>query len=131
MTLTAELFDQISTALKADRGGNRDQRGAPRVGLRAKTRIVPMLVGDTGAAPIDVWVRDLSMAGIGLIAGHPLPQGSTFSIALPTRSGEKIKLVYKVAHCNQASATVFAIGASLESKPEPKAVPSPRIRRSA
>lgn len=112
--LTVELFEQIATALKADRGSARDQRGGPRVGLRTRAKISPMLLGDKGAQPVDVWVRDLSMNGIGLTASHALPQGSTFSITLPTKAGEKIVLTYKVAHCTQASSTVFVIGASLE-----------------
>jgi hypothetical protein len=113
MQLSIDLLKQVTGLLGVDRSDNRDKRRQPRVGLRARTRIVPLVVDDTGGA-MDVWVKDLSAGGIGLTGPRAVPQGAVFNISLPARGGKFITVQYRVAHSNRVGPGVFAIGAVFE-----------------
>src|SRR4051812_13837757 len=112
MYLTASTFEQISGSLRSDASAARDQRHQPRVGLRARAKIVPMVLDDKGAAPIDVWVRDLSAGGIGLTCTKGLPRGSLFTLRLMHPDGTFAEVKYKVTYTNVTSGGAHVIGAA-------------------
>ncbi|HEX8912037.1 MAG TPA: PilZ domain-containing protein [Humisphaera sp.] len=97
--------------MRSDTGDGREQRCCPRVGLRTRVKITPLIVSrDVGDPPVDAWVRDLSANGIGLTVARDLPRGSLFVIRLSTRDGSQVSLKYKVAHCQPLPGGSYAIG---------------------
>ena len=111
MELTACLFEQVIRTLRADVNG-REQRRFPRVGLRAKTTIYPDRIGLTELEPIQVWVKDLSLQGIGITGSLSLPVGAAFEIRLTVRSGNVMRVRYTVVRVRSLG-TVFSMGAEL------------------
>jgi len=115
MRLTTELFEQVSTALRADGRAAREQRRSPRVGMRARVWVVPLAGGGgRDGDPVDAWVRDLSAVGIGLTLGRPLTKGASFAILLPAPDGTFVAVRYKVAHCGPLPAGQHTVGGRLD-----------------
>src|SRR5690242_11149426 len=76
LALTAELFDQIVNSLKSDIGRRtNEKRTKPRVGVRGRVQILPINADGTVAQKFDVWVRDVSASGIGILHNSPLSTG--------------------------------------------------------
>src|SRR5215207_7538318 len=98
MRLTAEQFEQILASLKSDtsRPRSQDKRSSPRVGVRMQATIIPCLPGED-AKPHVVWVRDLSVHGIGLVHNDSLPVGSYFLALFQRKAGERLTVLYTVA----------------------------------
>jgi hypothetical protein len=114
-TLTAEVFKDVISALRSDESSTRllDKRGSPRVGLRTKLQIVTGPVGPFENPPVEVWLRDLSAGGMGIVYSHELEPGTTFVAHLPRRQGPPLRVLYEVAHCKRLSKDLFSIGAKL------------------
>src|SRR5688572_12018854 len=94
MQLTAETFLQIVQSLRTDgmTAGHREARKAPRVGIRGRVEI--LLPKSKGAQRINVSVRDLSAAGIGLLINEPfLVRGEEFLLMLPGDEDHSRKIV--------------------------------------
>jgi hypothetical protein len=115
MRLTAEQFEQIVASLKSDstRPRHHDKRSSPRVGVRMQATIIPCVTGQP-ARPHLVWVRDLSVHGIGLIYHDSLPIGSYFLAIFQRKGGEKLTVLYCVASCTRLSAQQTLIGARID-----------------
>lgn len=112
MALTAEMFNQIMKGFKSDHGRRaNEQRTNPRVGIhgRADFRLLPLTPG--GVRPINVWVRDLSHDGIGIMHSVALPAGTRFVISFSQKGEKPLNIIYAVAHTAQVSKGLFAIGA--------------------
>jgi len=114
-TLTAEVFKDVISALRSDESSTRllDKRGSPRVGLRTKLQIVTGPIGPFENPPSEVWLRDLSAGGMGIVHSRELEPGSTFVAHLPRRQGPPLRVLYEVAHCKRLSKDLFSIGAKL------------------
>ena len=114
-TLTAEVFKDVISALRSDESSTRllDKRGSPRVGLRTKLQIVTGPAGPFENAPVEVWLRDLSAGGMGIVSSQELEPCSTFVAHLPRRQGPPLRVLYEVAHCKRLSKDLFSIGAKL------------------
>jgi hypothetical protein len=114
-TLTAEVFKDVISALRSDESSTRllDKRGSPRVGLRTKLQIVTGPVGPFENLPVEVWLRDLSAGGMGIVYSQELEPGTTFVAHLPRRQGPPLRVLYEVAHCKRLSKDLFSIGAKL------------------
>jgi hypothetical protein len=97
MLLTAEMYQQIIKALKSDPRAVQDRRRFPRVGMRAKISIVPLNSQRQPMPPEDVWVRDVSAGGFGLLARTKLQTGQLFIIRLERRDDEPLSLLCEVA----------------------------------
>jgi hypothetical protein len=111
-TLSVELFDQIVKALRSDDRGDGDQRGAPRVGLRAQAEV--LLKPGTAMPPVLMWCRNLSANGIGLLHTKEVTAGSEFILRLagdPHLSPRHLSCV--VVHCKKAGPDLFTIGARI------------------
>ena len=114
-TLTAEVFRDVISALRSDEGPARilDKRSSPRVGLRTKLAIVTGPTGPFDPPPVDVWLRDLSAGGMGIVHSRELERGTPFVAHLPRRQGPPLRVLYEVAHCKRLSKDLFSIGAKL------------------
>lgn len=114
-TLTAEVFKDVIGALRSDDNSNRvlDKRSSPRVGLRTKLAIVTGQTGPFEAAPVEVWLRDLSAGGIGIVHNQEMERGTPFVAHLPRRQGTDLRVLYEVAHCKRLAKDLYSIGAKL------------------
>ena len=114
-TLTAEVFKDVISALRSDDNSARvlDKRSSPRVGLRTKLAIVTGHTGPFEAQPIEVWLRDLSSGGMGIVHNQEMERGAPFVAHLPRRQGPPLRVLYEVAHCKRLSKDLFSIGAKL------------------
>jgi PilZ domain len=124
MELSAELFEQTIRLFKGDGAAIKNQRRChPRVGIRCQIKIVPIKDG-VPAEPIEVWTRDISRTGIGIICSQKMRAGDRFVVHFPRESEEApLGLVCTIKCCNQLTKGVYAIGAIFEGmrvvKPEP------------
>ena len=119
MHLSAVTYQQVIRSLRSDSASGRDQRGEPRVGLRARARIIPQVVDDKGSQPLEVGVRDLSVNGIGLTSARPLPKGSLFLLRLAQPDNTWLEVAYRIAYTNTTSGGLYVIGA-VRQTPLPK-----------
>jgi hypothetical protein len=113
--LTAQLYKQILASLKSDppnRSTNKRAQG--RVGLRCSVQITPVSFGDTGANPFVVWVRDISMKGIGIVTSMPMSENSTFVAHFSRDPEPPLAVNYKVIYCRRLSSDLYSVGAALE-----------------
>jgi len=115
MELSAELFEQTIRSFKGDGSSVKKQRRRhPRVGIRCRLRIIPIESGIAGAE-IEVWTRDISRHGIGIICSQAMAVGSRFVVRFPRADGTPcLAVVCTIRCCNQLSQGVFAIGAAFE-----------------
>ena len=109
MSLSAEQFQQIIASLKSD-DRDLDKRTAPRVGFRAKLTIY---LDANETRPADVWLRDLSANGIGVVYAAPLEAGQEFMVKYPVRGERPLVVVYTVMHCKELNGRVYFIGSRL------------------
>src|SRR2546423_1174093 len=88
MKLEENRFNEIVAALRlADKERDWEERRAyPRVPLQKCMAIIPYRAGATGESA-DVWVRDISMGGIGLVHMKSMEAGEEFLIRLPQLIG--------------------------------------------
>jgi hypothetical protein len=124
MELSAELFEQTIRLFKGDSSTIKNQRRChPRVGIRCHIKIVPIENGIPGE-PVEVWTRDISRTGIGIITSQKMKAGDRFVVRFPRAdSAPPLGLVCTIKCCSQLSKGVYAIGAIFEGtrllKPEP------------
>src|SRR5829696_1362396 len=92
-TLTAEVFKDVIGALRSDDNSTRvlDKRTSPRVGLRTKLAIVTGPTGAFETSPVEVWLRDLSAGGIGIVHNQEMERGTPFVAHLPRRQGVALR----------------------------------------
>lgn len=103
---------EILTALRADRPLS-DHRRAPRVGLRARVSIVVR-----GASkPEEVWMRNISAGGVGLLHSRRLVIGDAFLLRLPTRGQQYVSIQCEAVHCHPMATSLFRLGARFISEP--------------
>ncbi len=124
LKLTAQLYKQILASLRSDfpsRGS--EKRGQGRVGLRCSLDIVPCSFSENGAKPITVWVRDISMKGIGLVTSMPIAEGTLFIARLPRNPDEPLSVTYKVVYCRRLSSDLYSVGSVLETVKDEKSAP--------
>ena len=114
-TLTAEVFKDVISALRSDDNSARvlDKRSSPRVGLRTKLAIVTGHTGPFEAAPVEVWLRDLSSGGMGIVHNREMDRGAPFVAHLPRRQGPPLRVLSEVAHCKRLAKDLYSIGAKL------------------
>ena len=114
-TLTAEVFKDVIGALRSDDNSTRvlDKRGSPRVGLRTKLAIVAGNAGPFETQTTEVWLRDLSSGGIGIVHNQEMERGAPFVAHLPRRQGPALRVLYEVAHCKRLAKDLYSIGAKL------------------
>lgn len=128
MDFTAALYEQILETLRSD-SDRREQRAAPRVGLRARVTVYPAPTGGIVPEPLQAWIKDLSIGGIGLVMSVPLEPGSTFELRLASKGNGLLRLTY-VAVRSKSLGTVYSIGGALATVDGPKglALFAPKVK---
>jgi hypothetical protein len=114
MALTAERYQEIVRALKSDGGRHFDEkRGRPRVGVRGRVQIAPLRADGRHFEAFEVWVRDLSARGIGILHSRPLHPGTRFDAIFHRPDASPMVLGYVVAQVNRVNDELYTIGAHL------------------
>jgi hypothetical protein len=105
--LSAELME---STLRGLRGDSRNRKH-PRAPMRVKLKLFPVERRGLGK-PRDVWTRDLSAGGIGLLSPDPMTVGSKFIMRLPRQGGGFLCLLCCVQNCEEKEKDLYAVGAS-------------------
>ena len=125
MQLKAEHYQQIIKQLCSEQSHARthERRGSPRVGLRAQVRVIPCST-NAQAAELDVWVRDVSTNGIGLLLPHSLKPGTYLVMSLPADDSTQpaLDLLFVAVRCEDLGNGQFAVGASFQRAIHPEDV---------
>jgi hypothetical protein len=112
--LTAELFEDIVNCLRSDATHRvHEKRNRPRVGLRNSLDIFPCTEGARLAAPLVVWVRDVSADGLGLVSSQSLPIDMHFVAEFDRWERQRLRVQYKIAYCKLLSGGLYSLGARL------------------
>ena len=107
MELSPELLHTLAR-LKGDQIERRTHIRAP---LRVKLRIVPY-DGVTTGEPMDVWTRDISAGGLGILTYGPMAPGRKFIVTLSQPYEPPVYLVCTVRNCTKMADELYAIGTS-------------------
>ena len=75
----------------------------------------------------DVWVRDLSSRGIGILHNRPLRAGSRFDAIFHRSDAPHMVLTYEVAQSNSVNDGLYTIGAHLVIVETPAPAPLPAL----
>lgn len=114
LALSAERYSAIVSALRSDGGRRYDEkRGRPRVGLRGRVEIEPILPSGKRLAKFDVWVRNLSARGIGILHDRPLRVGTRFNAIFHRPGASPMVLSYVVAQVKSVDDGMYTMGAHL------------------
>jgi hypothetical protein len=110
--LSAEVFESILANLRSDnKDRSAEKRLTPRVGLRAKIDIVPQAFGDQGARPLTIWVRDISLCGLGILSTQFMSEGMVFTAMFDRERQGTLNVEYTVTYCKTLSNHLFSVGA--------------------
>jgi PilZ domain len=113
MMLSAELFEQISDALKSDGRPSKDKRLEPRVGMTGEVMLLN--VSNRRQRGMNtVRVRDISRTGVGLYHSKRFAKGQQFIIQLDTVKNEPIWMICMTAYCRRLEVDRFSIGARIQ-----------------
>ena len=112
MNLETEVFTGIVAAMRLRAGSHmwEERRMLGRIPMQKCMAIIPYKAGVAGEA-VNVWVRDLSAGGIGLIHSQRMEAGEQFVVRLPRADGSEVPLVCVVAHCSTLAPELHSIGA--------------------
>lgn len=115
MELSAEVFESTLHRIKGDGGtGGVERRTKPRVGLRARIKLLPLQHGVVGA-PVDVWTRDISLTGVGVITSKRMKVGDHYILTLPREQADSNLVLYcTVRNCEALVTDIYAVGLSFE-----------------
>lgn len=79
--------------------------------MRVKLKLFPVIRRGLGR-PREVWTRDLSAGGIGLLSPDKMRLGSKFIVRLPRHGGGFLCLLCCVQNCIEKENDLYAVGAS-------------------
>lgn len=111
MKLTASQFLHILDTLRSD--PLRGQRNSPRVGLRCRATMVPC----TESASVtrqEVWIKDLSVEGVGFVTEELLELGSYVVIQFASDGRGGVSVLYRVTRCLRVGPKSVEIGGHLD-----------------
>lgn len=98
LTWMLPLVKQISgmlQSIKTDRKVS-DRRRAPRVGFRAR---IEMITSPAAPASASVWIRNISLGGVGLLHNRKLAVGETIVLCFPNGLEKPLSVPCEIAHC--------------------------------
>jgi len=107
MHFSESKFHGIMSSLRSDVQKTDEKRRSPRVGVGVRGTI---LVHSTRRI-LSVFVRDLSLGGIGITCDQPVESGDHFSLRLTKADGKPAHILYEVRHCRMAIDGIYDIGA--------------------
>ena len=113
--LTAEMLNDIVSNLKSDSVGRaQEKRSQGRVGLRGILDVIPCTFVKGSNKPLTVWVRDISVNGIGLLASKRLDEGVEFIARFVREGRPPLCILYKVKYCRRVASDLVSVGASFD-----------------
>jgi len=95
------------SSLRSDVQKTDEKRRSPRVGVGVRATI---LVHSTRRV-LNVFVRDLSLGGIGISSDHSIEVGDHFSLLLAKPDTKHTHILYQVRHCRPSNDGIFDVGA--------------------
>jgi hypothetical protein len=113
MLIYAGQVSEMLRAIRCDRKVS-DRRRAPRVGLRAK---VDMVTSPERPETAQVWIRNISLSGVGLLHCRKLAVGDTIVLRFPTADRKLLSIACEVIHCQPIPNQFFRIGARFFGEP--------------
>ncbi len=111
MKLTSSQFLRIIDSLRSDPLHGR--RRTPRVGLRCKAVMIPC-VENGPVQRHDVWVRDLSVEGIGFVHTDTLDLGSFVVFQFSAVDDAGISVLCQILRCEKVAPKSVEIGARID-----------------
>jgi hypothetical protein len=111
MKLTSSQFLRIIETLRSDPLEGR--RRTPRVGLRCKAIMVPC-VEDGPVQCHEVWVRDLSVEGIGFIHHDTLPLHSFVIFQFTAKDDAGLSVLCQIVRSVRVAPKSVEIGAKID-----------------
>ena len=118
MAFSESKFQGIMSSLRSDVQKTDEKRRSPRVGVGVRGTI---LVHSTRRV-LNVFVRDLSLGGIGISSDHSIEEGDHFSLLLAKTDTKHTHILYQVRHCRPANDGIFDVGAQqISVQPAPQA----------
>lgn len=112
MQLTSEQLTEIVQTICTQDSSIRtsERRRQVRIGLRYKISIRKLLDASGVSTRKTVFLRDVSVGGVGLCASFRLNEGEGMVIELPRKDGSCHELICMVTHVKSMPGGVFHIG---------------------
>jgi hypothetical protein len=111
MKLTSSQFLRIIETLRSDPLHGR--RKMPRVGLRCKATMVPC-VENGPVERHEVWVRDISVEGIGFIYHDTLPLQSFVVFQFSAKDDTGLSVLCQIIRSHRVASKSVEIGAKID-----------------
>jgi hypothetical protein len=112
--LSAKQLADILTSLRSGAGSGRakgsEKRSQPRIGVRYRTTIRPLVAAGLSLAPVRAFVRDVSAVGVGLSVPMRLTPGNSLIILLPRAVGGPLELACLVRACVSVGKDLHQVG---------------------
>jgi hypothetical protein len=115
MDLADKQFTRILNVLQAaERNAvGAERRTYPRIPMQKCMAVIPYQDGKEGDL-LEVWMRDISQGGIGLVHNQPMQRGDEFLVHLP-EDGHETKIRCRVTYCaplmGKSGQGLYGIGA--------------------
>src|SRR4029453_932821 len=103
----SDIASALQSLQQASVAGER--RALSRVPMQTCLAILPVSAG-VKQEPREIWVRDLSGGGVGLLDWQPMALEAEFTIELPKPDGSTLRMLCAVTYCHRASPSLFTIG---------------------
>lgn len=130
MNLTGKSFLAILEGLRVDKVQG-DKRRAPRVGVSATVKIIP-LENDKPQPALTVRVRDVAKGGVSFLHSRQMKEGIQFALQLSDGDEDPIYILCEVRHARLVADRLWAIGGAFlqhdYTLPKPPPPPRPRPR---
>lgn len=112
MVLSGQQFSEVVSYLRdkvaASLAGS-EKRRTSRMDLKSRIVIIPLRRGSSGDR-ISVLTRDISLEGIGLLAGIAVPKGQQFIALLPRSENDTVFVLCETMYCAVVADGMFTLG---------------------
>lgn len=112
MILNGQQFSEVVSYLRdkvaASMAGS-EKRRTSRMDLKSRIIIIPVRSG-SGPDRVSVLTRDISLDGIGLLSGVPIPKDQQFIALLPRNDNDTIFVLCEAMYCVVVADGMFTVG---------------------
>jgi hypothetical protein len=109
--LDYQQYAAVLGSLVSDKGKSQERRRDPRVGVRLKLRLIVLPASQPQPDPNDLWLRDISVGGLGLACRRPLDLNANFLLVLGRGPQPPALLAFRVTNSRQVSPDLYSVGA--------------------
>lgn len=107
MALSQAQFNAVLSSLRSDRLESEEKRRAPRVGIGTRATVLM----HSSRKSFDVYVRDLSVSGVGITGHHSMAAGDHFSLLLTRQNEKPAHVLCEVKYCREPITGLYDVGA--------------------